>query len=174
MSEVKKYRKKISEIEAIQLNEDNPKVVRDFVRETAGENACWIKYYDNKHSEVAIVIPVGVLTARVGDWVIKDVQGEFYLCKPGIFEEAYEEVGEPSKEEEERKPQLGVRLYHNGKQFIRIDKCSDCGHSDYSIEDEAWVCRLRRGGVVVLKLAESPGDFRDVLIPSHCRLQPAL
>lgn len=28
-----------------------------------------------------------------GDWVIKGVKGEFYPCKPDIFEATYEPVG---------------------------------------------------------------------------------
>lgn len=27
-----------------------------------------------------------------GDYIIKGIQGEFYLCKPDIFEETYQEV----------------------------------------------------------------------------------
>jgi hypothetical protein len=34
----------------------------------------------------------GVMEASVGDWIIKGVKGEFYPCKPGIFEMTYEEV----------------------------------------------------------------------------------
>lgn len=32
----------------------------------------------------------GVMTAQPGDYVIKGVQGEFYPCKPDIFEATYE------------------------------------------------------------------------------------
>ena len=32
--------------------------------------------------------------ASVGDWIIKGVQGEFYPCKPDIFEKTYEKVEE--------------------------------------------------------------------------------
>jgi hypothetical protein len=32
----------------------------------------------------------GWITARPGDWIIKGVQGEFYPCKPDIFEQNYE------------------------------------------------------------------------------------
>jgi hypothetical protein len=32
----------------------------------------------------------GVMTANVGDWIICGVQGEFYPCKPEIFEKTYE------------------------------------------------------------------------------------
>ena len=28
-----------------------------------------------------------------GDWIIKGVKGEYYPCKPDIFEQTYEEVG---------------------------------------------------------------------------------
>ena len=34
----------------------------------------------------------GVMTANVGDWIIKGVKGEFYPCKPDIFEQTYEHV----------------------------------------------------------------------------------
>jgi hypothetical protein len=30
--------------------------------------------------------------ATEGDWIIKGVQGEFYACKPDIFESTYEKV----------------------------------------------------------------------------------
>lgn len=32
--------------------------------------------------------------ATEGDWIIKGVQGEFYACKPDIFEMTYERVEE--------------------------------------------------------------------------------
>jgi hypothetical protein len=31
----------------------------------------------------------GPITASKGDWIIKGVQGEFYPCKPDIFEATY-------------------------------------------------------------------------------------
>lgn len=34
----------------------------------------------------------GDMTALKGDWIIKGVKGEFYPCKPDIFEATYEEV----------------------------------------------------------------------------------
>lgn len=34
----------------------------------------------------------GVMEAKSGDWIIKDVKGEIYPCKPDIFEATYEEV----------------------------------------------------------------------------------
>ena len=32
----------------------------------------------------------GVMTAQQGDYIIRGVQGEFYPCKPDIFEQTYE------------------------------------------------------------------------------------
>ena len=36
----------------------------------------------------------GTMTATPGDYIIKGVQGEFYPCKPDIFEKTYEKVAE--------------------------------------------------------------------------------
>lgn len=35
----------------------------------------------------------GSMLASPGDWIIKGVKGEFYPCKPDIFEATYEQVG---------------------------------------------------------------------------------
>jgi hypothetical protein len=34
----------------------------------------------------------GIMETQPGDWIIKGVKGEFYPCKPDIFEATYEEV----------------------------------------------------------------------------------
>lgn len=34
----------------------------------------------------------GTMVANVGDWIIRGVKGEFYPCKPDIFEATYEAV----------------------------------------------------------------------------------
>lgn len=34
----------------------------------------------------------GKMIARFGDWIIKGIRGEFYPCKPDIFEMTYIEV----------------------------------------------------------------------------------
>ena len=36
----------------------------------------------------------GTMRAEVGDWIIKGINGEFYLCKPDIFEKTYDLVEE--------------------------------------------------------------------------------
>ena len=41
---------------------------------------------------LAIPTLEGRMLASPGDWIIKGVQGEFYPCKPDIFEQTYEVV----------------------------------------------------------------------------------
>lgn len=36
----------------------------------------------------------GPMTATEGDYIIKGIQGEFYPCKPDIFEATYEVVSD--------------------------------------------------------------------------------
>ncbi len=45
-------------------------------------------------NELGLLIPTleGLMTAREGDYVIRDVKGELYPCKPDIFEQTYEPV----------------------------------------------------------------------------------
>jgi hypothetical protein len=45
-------------------------------------------------TDESLLIPTleGVMTASAGDWIIKGVKGEFYPCKPDIFEATYEKV----------------------------------------------------------------------------------
>lgn len=39
--------------------------------------------------EIEIPTEEGDMRAIIGDWIIKGVEGEFYPCKPGIFEKTY-------------------------------------------------------------------------------------
>ena len=69
-----RYRKKPIVIEAIQWTGDNPDEILDWSGLHAGQ--LW----------VAIETLEGTMKADIGDWIIKGVQGEFYPCKPDIFE----------------------------------------------------------------------------------------
>ena len=42
--------------------------------------------------EIEIPTLEGDMRAVIGDWIIQGVKGEYYPCKPDIFEETYEEV----------------------------------------------------------------------------------
>lgn len=45
-----------------------------------------------EEQEIAIQTLEGEMRATVGDYIIKGVKGEFYPCKPDIFEASYDEV----------------------------------------------------------------------------------
>jgi len=47
---------------------------------------------DPATGHILIATLEGVMQAKLGDWIIKGVQGEFYPCKPDIFEATYEKV----------------------------------------------------------------------------------
>ena len=48
--------------------------------------------YHDEPSALSIDTLEGTMTAVPGDWIIKGVKGEFYPCKPDIFEVTYELV----------------------------------------------------------------------------------
>jgi len=92
-----KYRKKPVVIEALQLRWDTWSDMCDFVdvgRLRDGKPEAF--YLNNDNQTLAMHIPTleGVMTAQENDWIIKGVQGEFYPCKPDIFEATYELVDE--------------------------------------------------------------------------------
>ena len=83
-----RYRKKPVVIEAIQFLNTSPRIIE--ILEFVGEDA----NIDVKCSTPSVSIETleGTMTASVGDYIIKGVQGEFYPCKPDIFEQTYEKV----------------------------------------------------------------------------------
>ena len=46
---------------------------------------------------IEITTREGVMRADPGDWIIKGGQGEFYPCKPDIFEATYEPADAPTE-----------------------------------------------------------------------------
>ena len=89
---IKKYRKKSVTIEAIQFvdNVDCILAIHKFMEQETTR----INYEDKDNPYVKIETPKGTMKASVGDYIIKDVNGEFYPCKPDIFAKTYEEVTE--------------------------------------------------------------------------------
>lgn len=84
-----KFRKKPVVIEAIQFTKDNFQECCDFV---GSENL------NDGTSEdegfIGIITSEGDHNTRYGDWIIKGVEGEFYPCKPSIFDATYEPVAD--------------------------------------------------------------------------------
>lgn len=42
--------------------------------------------------ELLIETLEGTMKANVGDWIIQGVTGEFYPCKPDVFEKTYDKA----------------------------------------------------------------------------------
>lgn len=79
-----KYKSKPKEIEAIQWTGENLSELIAFVPE---------EFRDNRiHQPLGIKTLEGIMTISIGDFVIKGIKGEFYPCKPEIFEMSYEEI----------------------------------------------------------------------------------
>ena len=81
---IKKYRKKPVVIEAIQWAGNNLSEIDNFIGRTV----------DNKETTLVIHTLEGDMEASIGDYIIKGVNGEFYPCKPDIFDKTYDEVTE--------------------------------------------------------------------------------
>ena len=90
MSEPLKYRKKPVVVEAMRFYADHL-VMAEVAHWCGGRIGSETKASD--HTDVAYWIDIptleGVMQARPGDYVICGVQGEFYPCKPEIFEATY-------------------------------------------------------------------------------------
>lgn len=50
-----------------------------------------------KPDEIQIPTLEGTMTAKLGDFIIKGVKGEFYPCKPDVFRATYELAGDDNE-----------------------------------------------------------------------------
>ena len=82
-----KYRKKPVIIEAVQFNGKDESVDWLLPQLISGEIGRAI-------NKLYIQTPEGIMTANIGDYIIKGINGEFYPCSPDIFEKTYEPVEE--------------------------------------------------------------------------------
>lgn len=84
-----RYRKKPVVIEAFQLpavDDWNIAPFMDWAEEQGLHN-----YTSGRDESIVIETLEGSMQADPGDWIIKGVAGEFYPCKPEIFEQTYEQ-----------------------------------------------------------------------------------
>lgn len=81
-----KFRKKPVVIDAVQLVAEQDNEILLFLTQF---NCPFEMVGDH---EIDIHTLEGTMRASAGDYLIRGVQGEFYPCKPDIFEATYEEV----------------------------------------------------------------------------------
>jgi hypothetical protein len=100
---VAKFRKKPVVIDAVQLSWGNWEEICDFVDKAAfgggvflDDETFEVLPEDRYSHTMGMIIHTleGDHLARQGDYIIKGVKGEFYPCKPDIFEQTYELVTE--------------------------------------------------------------------------------
>jgi hypothetical protein len=82
------YRKKPVTVEAVQLRDVELRTL------IALQNFAGLgnDIFEAVEDGILINTLEGDMKASIGDFIIKGVQGEFYPCKPDIFEKTYEEV----------------------------------------------------------------------------------
>lgn len=83
-----KFRKKPVVIEAIQFDGTNCFEILRFM----GRGQDIFDADLNNTDWPTINTLEGDMRTKPGDWIIKGVAGEFYPCKPDIFEQTYEKV----------------------------------------------------------------------------------
>jgi hypothetical protein len=90
-----KFRKKPVVIESIQWTGDNDFEIKNWSNDIVYSSPVLEPIVENPTGKyLQIKTLEGVMTAIVGDWIIRGVNGEFYPCKPDIFEKTYESVEE--------------------------------------------------------------------------------
>lgn len=91
-----KFRKKPVVVEAVRWTGSNLEEIRNFVGSDLIEDC--VELFDTKRELKKMLVGIaintfeGTMRVDYGDYIIKGVQGEFYPCKPDIFEQTYEEV----------------------------------------------------------------------------------
>ena len=99
---VKDYMKKQIVVQAMVWTGGNAEELEDFI----GHVCIGQDFYFDEDRNLFITTLEGDHRADIGDYIIKGVKGEFYPCKPDIFEMSYEEVekceGLPANDEWKR------------------------------------------------------------------------
>ena len=90
------YRKKPVVIEAIQWNGNNLTEIKEFVDDSLLVydiiDTAWQVGKGKPHVLMKIKTLEGDMDVSEKDFIIKGINGEYYPCKPDIFEKTYESV----------------------------------------------------------------------------------
>ena len=110
---MQKFVKKPVVIEAIQYDGANITEIETFVG--AKLPTVWLSV-----EETQLILPTleGDMKVSKGDYVIKGIKGEFYPCKPDIFNDSYDEVSTSLITEGQKR----VRMNFNPSALKRVEK----------------------------------------------------
>jgi len=165
---MKKYRMKPVVVEAVRWNGDNLIEIQAFVSNTPKEellkrtlNVGSVEFHNWEAYEIHVGLHGltintigGKMKASIGDYIIKGVNGDFYPCKPRIFEKTYEKeekkvildtdnaLGETTIDWEQRryeiaKEAMGAFISSPSYQFWESNKYyeSQCSGPNYVAKD---------------------------------------
>jgi hypothetical protein len=84
-------------IEAEQFFDDQGRRIQEWIEE-CGQHGKWHPAFPSEEypeasprpSTFTIFTMEGAMVASEGDWIIRGVKGEFYPCKPDVFEMTYD------------------------------------------------------------------------------------
>ncbi len=82
-----RFRKKPVEVEAHRIGIDP---WPEAAWEAVGKNKITLHEPEKPHGCILVSTLEGIMVGAHGDWLIRGVKGEFYPCKPDIFEATYE------------------------------------------------------------------------------------
>lgn len=85
------FTKKPVTIEAIQFTQENREALNKWLDNNDANNMTGFGWEGD--SRLVIRTLEGDMRADLGDWIIKGISGEFYPCKPDIFEKTYRAGG---------------------------------------------------------------------------------
>lgn len=92
MSVLKRYRSKPVEIEAVQYEAGFAWKLEQLSQNIISSPILEPREGNERGEYIQIKTLEGTMTAIPGDWIIKGTEGEFYPCKPSVFERKYKEV----------------------------------------------------------------------------------
>lgn len=128
---IKAYIKKPLSVQAVQWTGDNTNEIIDFGGTVNGRNTI------SDIGEFYLVIRTleGDMKISIGDYVIRGTSGEYYPCKPDIFERLYEEQNDMTYKE--------IITYEEAleKQTAKKPNLEGDGYDDSgNIIYDTWIC----------------------------------
>ncbi len=153
-----KYRKKPVVIEAVKWTGINLEEIKTFVGKDLEYNildTAWEVGKGAPHVFMKIHTLEGDHECTVGDFIIKGVNGEFYPCKPEIFEKTYEIFNGETK----KIPKISIesdgfsaKVYLNGKETscTQIDFHGDVENGTH-IKWDGEMCKLDKNGMFLIQ-----------------------
>jgi len=136
---------KITQKEAIQWTGKNEKELYNFLGKM-------LTIYGGR---VQIETLEGTMEANKGDWIIKGLKGEFYPCKPNIFEQSYDVLCE---EKGCNEPAQKFSIEEGTEEYLCFKHATESGF--------CWGCGSFCGGMESFDFAEAHGNVRGYC--EHC------